>query len=277
MVKSLVDYVVDDLLEAGVLLTRDGIKDLLAIMPPNEIATLTPSQAVVIDSLRPMMLVLEQFRSGPIQFLADKVVNLPEGDKTVAELLGSDKYPADFVLAGLKIPKDVCRWYVLEHLSETGRIWPDTPEKLDDLSTLDTRFRKDYLYDEVHAYLHGQPDTAWLSIFGIPDVMPFGVTTTLQLIEVLYKFLQSMGQVQELLGLTSKQAVVDLAWMKEAFGVQSLVHYRPVKVARKLSADFTDLASLYAKQQVASGTDRAAAAEAVVAKIRQDVISKISK
>lgn len=275
--KTLIDHVVDDLLETGLLLTKEAIRDLLTVMSPAQIIPLSSSQQLLIDAVRPFMLTLDQFRNEPIQFLADKEITLPEGTATVAEWLATGKFPVDFLLAALKLPFDVCRWYVLEYLSETGNMWPEDVQGLEDLSTLDTRFTKEYIHEQVQSYLAGTPDYSWISIFGIPDVSVFNVYSTAELIGALRGFLQSMGSRHANLNFTSKTPIVDLTWMKDTFGIESVPHFRPVKQARALASDFADLAAGYVTALSRSGISADAATDNVVAKIKASVIARLPK
>ena len=226
--KKLIDYVVDDLIDDGVPLTRDGIKDLLAVMSPAQITPLTASQAILADRMIPSQLVFEQFRDVNWQTLADRKVRLRDSEGTVAELLHEGDYPLDFVLAGVRLPSDVCRWYVLEYLSDTDLLWPNTVAELK-TATLETKLSFDYIHEQVTEYLDVRPlDTDWLHILGIPGVSIGKIKTNRQLITSLLLVLRTGSLDGSQLDAHSQEGLEGLNWVMKDLGIKNIKHYKQV-------------------------------------------------
>ncbi|TXH14509.1 MAG: hypothetical protein E6R03_08965 [Hyphomicrobiaceae bacterium] len=234
--KSLLDYIVDDLIDDGVPVTREGALDLLAVLSPAQITPLTASQATLADRLLPTMLVLDTLRDMNWQDLADKKVSLEDRESTVAELLHEDQYPLDFVLAGIRLPDAVCRWYVAEHLSEQNSIWPETA---DQLKTTDTRFSIDYVHEQVVHYLDARPvDSAWIHILGVPGVAKGRVKTTRELVRSL-KTVLATGIVGPELEVFDKQGLTELSWVVNDLDIKDVKHFKQVSQVRSSFDDLT--------------------------------------
>lgn len=166
--KSLIGYVVDSVIAAGVPLTRTAVTDLLATTPYLALRKMTDSGRLFLaDKFGPSDLAYSSFDS-PVYDLADKVVIIEDEEFTVAA--AARIYPIDFVLACYSMPDTIARFYVMVHLSQTGTIWPSGGA--DDLKVVPTKFNLGYLDREVKSYLNKPADyNEWCGIFGLTGMV----------------------------------------------------------------------------------------------------------
>jgi hypothetical protein len=227
--KSLIDLVIEDIRwNDGPLMSDEAFRDLLSVNSPTEITHLTVEEAIVLDRIKPTMLALE-CAPKPIHRQAMTMVKTAEGSSTVAKLMSQEKYPPDFILACLRVPDHVCRWYALEYLSERNAPWPEVYTE-GSIDNIDTRFDPQYLFDSVHAYLRRDVDLAWVEIFGLEGLISLkNVTTTKDAIEAILSFL-SLGSgiwvkcVEPQAGVREK--IVETC---DILGISTVVHYQQVR------------------------------------------------
>lgn len=161
----LLDYIVSDVLSSGTPVTETSVRDLLTTLAPSKIRGLSSAQAIVADRTAPNKAVMRMFpdETSIMNHANDTITMQGKKPMRVWEALESDIAP-DFVMACIKMPPEVCRWYVIDHLSQTGLFTPSTP---DGWSITSTEFEHGYLDSEVRSYLKGPVDTSLLDFFGL--------------------------------------------------------------------------------------------------------------
>lgn len=263
--QSLLDHIVDGILDTGVPLTEGAVLDLLSTLRPSQIVGMTASAAIVADKLSPTKAVLSTFTDEELLASGDTVVEIGGQATTVAAAMTAGVAP-DFVLASVKMPKEVCRWYTLHYLSLTGAL----PQSVQDInaasSQLESEFSDAYLYQSVSAYLDASPDLTWLSLMGLDGVatpVPGVVTSTRILIEGLIKVLSTDTTTSISVDPVAKDLIVQCC---TRLGVNTLMHYRQVQEIRRVYESFALVVASYAKTP--------AALDGILAALRAELVAR---